>query len=272
MAWADAFTFANQILIAPTATHVGGITWNAPWQLPVPFGSGPTPPVYAQSFSIKPCGASGGAIPNKGMLPGEFYTNAIVTVHFDSISYIQQTSDDPLALNQLDPANPITACEQSVEINGKIVTTKGASWLYTSGSYSEQKRQVARGSPVKPQRGQASLCIPARSLSALAARSALRRQGQQRHHTVVRQGLAALGRHGNQDHRHDQRRNWSIRRVEVRFQLPTGPHSNATGGLDWNSFDFPDGSGTSILNSSDGSGKTPYKYVNFSSIFTGLLF
>lgn len=138
LAWSDAITFVNQVLVAPSAERLGLITWNAPLQFP-PIGLtgvNRTPPIYCQGFRIKPMGAGNAENlgTNAGLAPGEFFDTAFVTLRFESVSYINQAGDDPFNLNQLDPANPITACEQSVKLRGKMRTTKSKGWIYkTSG-------------------------------------------------------------------------------------------------------------------------------------------
>ncbi len=138
LAWSDAITFVNEVLVAPQAERVGLITWNAPLQFPSIglTGANSTPPIYCQGFRIRPQGAgnAGTITPNGGLAPGEFFDTAFVTLRFESVTYINQTGDDPGFLNQLDPENPITACEQSVKLRGKMRSTKGRGYVYkTSG-------------------------------------------------------------------------------------------------------------------------------------------
>ena len=109
------------------ATTVGPVTWIRPYRFPPAVAD-----LYAESFNIKPCGAGGSPIPNKGLAPGEFFTDAIVTVNFATPSESnQQGSNDPNNLQQLDPNNPITMCEQSIKIAGKMETRKAGSYMYT---------------------------------------------------------------------------------------------------------------------------------------------
>jgi hypothetical protein len=127
MAWLDAFTFADQIFGSARASVVGPITWTLPYRFPVAAAN-----LYAQRFSIKPCGASGSAIPNKGLAPGEYFTHAKVTVEFETPNATQSAAqDDPKNLQQLDPANPITMCEQSIKMAAKMETRKAGSYMYT---------------------------------------------------------------------------------------------------------------------------------------------
>ena len=57
---------------------------------------------------------------------------AVVTVTFQQIPWTFQGTDDPNNLSQLDPSNPITLCEQSVKMGGKMVTRKGSNYVYTA--------------------------------------------------------------------------------------------------------------------------------------------
>lgn len=128
MTWSDAFTFADQIFGSARATVVGPVTWLLPYRFPVANAN-----LYAARFSIKPCGASGSAVPFKGLAPGEFFTHAKVMVEFETPNATQQPSqDDKNNLQQLDPANPITMCEQSIKIAAKMETRKAGSYLFTS--------------------------------------------------------------------------------------------------------------------------------------------
>lgn len=129
MAWEDAFLFIDAVMFNATAVHVG------PWitNLPLKFPTGA--PMYANAFNIETCGADGSFIgPNEGLRPGEFFTHAIVTVQFDTPTFTWSAVDDPDGLQQLDPENPITFCEQSVKINAKMETRKGSTFRYASDS------------------------------------------------------------------------------------------------------------------------------------------
>jgi hypothetical protein len=132
LAWADAFLFADQIFGATQATIVGPVSWTLPWRFPVTNAN-----LYVTAFSIKPVGVLDNptSIPNKGLKPGEYYKNAIATVDFGTPPYTQQVStDDPKNLQQLDPNNPITMCEQSVKITGRMETRKAGSYLFSAFS------------------------------------------------------------------------------------------------------------------------------------------
>ena len=135
IAWSDVIQMLDAVLPAPIANSAGGITWVSPLQFPIVIND-MTRPTYAQSFTCVPCGL-GDANPNDiqfdGLNPGEFFSNAIFTVTFSSVLSIQQDGDDPSGFNQLDPLNPITLCEQSLEINDKVITSRGIGWKYVTG-------------------------------------------------------------------------------------------------------------------------------------------
>jgi hypothetical protein len=134
VAWDDAFTFIDEVMFSATATVVGPFTVN----LPLKFPTGA--PLYANAFRIQPCGSDGSvAGPNDGLRPGEFYTHAIITVQFDTPNLSWSAADDPTGLQQLDPANPITICEQAVKINANYETRPGSNYRYDSDSKAVNK-------------------------------------------------------------------------------------------------------------------------------------
>jgi uncharacterized Zn-binding protein involved in type VI secretion len=132
--WSQAANFTNAIINPIYTTVVGLITFHLPYQLPTAVCA---TPVYAQSFEVVPCGIDpelnvATVLPNRGLAPGEYFEWAIVTVTFNQIPWTFQGTDDPQNLSQLDPSNPITLCEQSVKMGGKMVTRKGSNYVYTS--------------------------------------------------------------------------------------------------------------------------------------------
>jgi hypothetical protein len=132
VAWSDAFTFADEVLGAAQARSVGAITWRLPYRFPVAAAN-----LYAQRFRIQPVGANGeiATLPYGGLAPGEYFTHAMITVEFGTPEEVQQQSqDDPQALHQLDPNNPITMCEQSVRAGAKTETRKAGSYIYDDDS------------------------------------------------------------------------------------------------------------------------------------------
>lgn len=130
LSWDNAFLFARDAVGYCTAIKIGPISLIVPYQLP-----SVNLPCYAQRFRVEPCGVGGGPAPTGGLSPGEFFSDAIVTIEFETPKSIQQFADDPQGLNQLDPGNPITMCEQSVELGGKMISRKGSQYRYdTSGN------------------------------------------------------------------------------------------------------------------------------------------
>lgn len=135
MLWSDAFRFVDDIFGKTNATTIGPITWQLPYKFPVTRA-----PLYAHRFNLEPMGLDRGGNPitlNKGLSPGEYWTHATVHVEFETPGYTQQTQDDPQHLNQLDPSNPITMCEQSIKMAAKTITHKGASFVYFDGKVAE---------------------------------------------------------------------------------------------------------------------------------------
>ncbi len=131
VSWSDAFTFADEMLGKTTATAVGPITWVTPYLFP---GSS-SARLYAQRFTMEPCGADGSLpIPTQGLKPGEFFTHAKVVVEFETPQMVYGPGDDPSSQNQLDPSNPITMCRQRVRSGGKMETRKNGSYVYDSTS------------------------------------------------------------------------------------------------------------------------------------------
>lgn len=131
MEWRYAFRFADDIFGSASASSVGPITWILPYRFP----AAPAP-LYAQRFTIEPIGvdAKGNPVSQlKGLAPGEYFTHAIVKVEFETPNAPQKESDDKNHQNQLDPANPVTVCEQSVKMGGKMETHKGGSYTYQDG-------------------------------------------------------------------------------------------------------------------------------------------
>lgn len=126
--WADAFTFYNQVLGYPSATAEGPITFYLAERFP------PEPSLIANRATIRPIGNnyehSTGS--DFGLVPGQFFKYCIVTVTFEVLPYIQENDDD--RLNQFDPNNPITLCEQSIQHGGKMVTLKSEGYEFDDGA------------------------------------------------------------------------------------------------------------------------------------------
>ena len=128
--WANAFTFVNEMLGRTSASTVGPVTYYLPYRFPTTSGVS----LYATSFEMEPCGSDGSAVPNKGLLPGEFFSHAKVTVQFTQPENpFDGTVQDPNGLNQLDPAEPITVAVGTVDSRGKVVTQKGGGYEFSDG-------------------------------------------------------------------------------------------------------------------------------------------
>lgn len=126
--WINAFNFIDKVMGSTNSTSIGFVTLKLPHQFP---GS-QTARMYASAFKCNPCGANGQPLgPGFGTRPGEFFTKAKVTITYKTPPYMQQPSDDPNNFNQLDPANPLTLCEQSIKLSGKMRTRKGSGYVYS---------------------------------------------------------------------------------------------------------------------------------------------
>jgi len=129
--WGNAYRFADDVFGLAYAGQVGPITWYTPWRYPYADAN-----LYASSFTIDPCGNDGLPIPaSAGLRPGDVFTHAIIKLTFATPSQTQSgRQDDPNKLHQLDPKNPLTMCEQSVKIGGKMQTKHSGSFLFPGGT------------------------------------------------------------------------------------------------------------------------------------------
>jgi hypothetical protein len=129
--WRNTFFFTNAILGPVTAVKIGPLSFFVPYQF-----HGADVPCYAQRWTVEPVGldeSTGLPISEptyKGLRAGEFWSHAIVTVEFEQVPWTFQGIDDPQGLNQLDPLNPLTYCEQQIKLGGKMVTRKGMNYVY----------------------------------------------------------------------------------------------------------------------------------------------
>lgn len=136
--WADAFTFADQVMgrVARPAVKTPGVnfTANAPWLFPGVVPGNSAARLYASDFEIEPIGQNGQPLPAYfGLRPGEFFSHALVSVTFETPNVSWSALDDPNGLQQLDPDNPITLCEQSIRFGGQLRTRKGSGYVYSDG-------------------------------------------------------------------------------------------------------------------------------------------
>ena len=268
VSWSNALTFVNEVLVSPAATVVGLVSWNAPYQFPVQFG-GLAPSLYVQAFDIQPCGASATPVPTGGLAPGEYYTFAIVTLQFESVLAIQQASDDPNNLNQLDPENPITACEQSVKLGGKMTTVKGRGYKYqTSGN-------PIPGDMAVPST-EARLILKFPRIPYLPWEFVAPYIGKVNQDVTLGCAKGALLLDG-MDTDVTPSVNGTIQQklvLEFAVNLPADPGGGGAGavGTDWNSVPLNDGTGGWDLAVSTTGGVPPIGYVDFRTIFNYIQF
>lgn len=128
--WSDAFVFHDDVLGFPKGVK-GSMVYQIPWRFP----GAPLAPMYAISCDIEPIGAGGAALPAPyGVMPGQFFPNAICTVEFATRQFLQVYTDDPGFVNQLDPSNPIIFCTQTIKGGGRLDHVKGINYVYDDGS------------------------------------------------------------------------------------------------------------------------------------------
>jgi hypothetical protein len=132
----NAYTFLNAIVNPVNQVTIGTVTYSLPYQLPATISA---TPIFAQSFDVKHVGVrrdlATGPATYGGLAAGEFFSHSVVTIGFEQLAYSTDAAgQDPNGLNQLDPDNPITWCEQSVKINAKMETRKGINYQYASDS------------------------------------------------------------------------------------------------------------------------------------------
>lgn len=267
MPWGVGLTFVNQLIPSPTCLATGQISWSPPYQFPI-FINGQIRALYAQNWDLIPCGYNGTPATDSGLAPGDYFSTALVTVGFDSVNSIQQTNDDPNNSNQLDPGNPLTACEQSIDVVGKVTTRKGAGFKYTAGSFSG--KPVPGDIPVHLNEAKLVLKFPRIPLlpwqliqpyvnkinnTAIlnCAKGSLLLEGMTTIITPSPDGSIAQN-------------------LGLKFAFNPDPTGNSATGMDWNSFPVPDGSGYALIAAAGGGGQTPYNYVEFAQIFEGISF
>jgi hypothetical protein len=114
--WSDRETFINQAL----GLTSGGSGWplpQIPWDCPFQPNSG----LLASSFSCVPHTVRDDVSPTDNTVEGHFLY-AHIQIGFERPRYDFQT---PTAQNQIDIANPILFCEQSVEYSGRTLVREG---------------------------------------------------------------------------------------------------------------------------------------------------
>lgn len=271
--WQDADLLTQGLVGAAKTLHIGPISWTVPYQYPGLIG-GRQRPIYCQSFEIVPCGAGGTLGSTGGLSPGEFYQFAKVTAQFDSLSFLSQVSDDPNSLNQLDPSNPITACEQTCDIIGQLVTVKGRRFEYGTSSFSTSGTWA--GTPVPIDR--ALLRNQVRITAKFPRVPYLPWQLIQPYVGKVNNAPLFACVKGSM-----MLEGWGTvltpmtdgslgQAVTLKWAFNPDWTGNTINGMDFNCMDYPDGSGYAIVGDRAGTGMRPYQYVNFALIFASLSF
>ena len=116
VAWSDRETFINEALGLTTGSS-GWPTPQVPWDCPFQPNSG----LLASSFSCEPHTVKDSVSPSDNTVEGH-YENAHIQIGFERPRYDFQT---PTVQNQIDVANPILFCEQSIEYSGRTVVREG---------------------------------------------------------------------------------------------------------------------------------------------------
>jgi hypothetical protein len=264
--WDLAFTFVSQLLPAPFAPGQNFIQWTAPAQLPISLTGRANPPLYCQSWECVPCGTDGTAASFGGLPSGDFFTTALVTAEFSTPDAIQQAGDDPNNLNQLDPSNPITACEQSIQQTAKVITRKGAAFTYASGSFS--------GKPVPGEipllQPEVRLILKFPRIPMLPWQLLQPFVGKINSSPILNCATGSLlleecptvvtpGSDGSLQ-----------QNLGLSFQFNPDPTGTSSMGVSWNVFPCPDGTYAPIQSAAGGNG--PYTSANFSQIFQAINF
>jgi hypothetical protein len=140
VAWEDAFTFADDVMGYGTAVVVGPVSYSIPWKFPGAVNA----KLYASGCRVTPIGAKQDVLADgSGLVPGQYFKYAKVVVDFSTPSFTQDPSDDPANLNQLDPANPITYCEQSIESGGTMETRSKGGYEFADGDLTKVRHDLA---------------------------------------------------------------------------------------------------------------------------------
>jgi hypothetical protein len=114
--WTDREAFINQALGLTTGSS-GWPTPQVPWDCPFQPNSG----LLASSFSCVPHTIQGSISASDNTVAGHFLY-AHIQIGFERPRY---DFDTPTAQNQIDIANPILFCEQSVEYSGRTLVRDG---------------------------------------------------------------------------------------------------------------------------------------------------
>ena len=269
MDWTLAGTFIGQLIPASSGTP-GSIIWNPPFAITYALGARIVP-LYAQSFSCRPIGYRGTPATGGGLGFGDYFSDAMITVGFESTTMVQAgtSTDDPSGNNQLDPTNPITACEQSIQSTGKVETGPGGKWTYQSALLWSGKPVEGDVYTIRPE--VRILCkfprIPFLPWQLL--QPYIGKINKTAILNCVKGSLLLEGAPTVITPNMDGSISQSL---GLAFAFSPDPTGATIKGMDWNSQPFPDGSGYDIVVSSGDSTKSPYSYAEFADIFTAIDF
>ena len=275
MPWESAFTFMSQLLPAPSASTINSILWTSPYQLPISLSGAPA---FHSMPRISIASPSDGTATRRQISDFQqaiFFNGRCITVNFETPTAIQQISDDPGGLNQLDPANPLTFCEQSIQQTSKIVTRKGSGFTYNGGSFN--------GKPVPGDipllQPEAKLLLKFPKIPVLAWQLFQPYIGKLNLNPILNCVKGALALEGVHSIITPGTDGSFAQNLGLSFAYngdPTGTVAySITGnliptGMDWNKFPVPDGT-YALIQAVGGSNLPPYAYVDFAQIFYTLL-
>jgi hypothetical protein len=269
MPWSLAGTFIGQLIPASSANTPGSIVWTPPFAITYRLGLR-TVSLYAQSFSCKPMGWNGTPAAGGGLGFGDFFSTAKIVVEFESTRMIQGgIDDDPSGLNQLDPNNPITACEQSVQATGKVVTQANGAFTYQSGLLWAGKTVTVPVGLIQPE---VRLLLKFPRIPLLPWQLLQPYIGKVNSQPVLGCVKGSLLLESaptvitpNMDGSLSQS-------LGLAFAFNPDPTGKTLTGMDWNSFPYPDGSGYDIIVGKASPNPTPYSYADFTQIFQTINF
>lgn len=263
--WSITFTFLANLIPSPTATTPGSIIWTPPYQLPISLTGRPAVPLYAQSYRCKPKGYNGTPATNAGLSPGDYYSVAFIDVQFETPSAIQQFGDDPQNLNQLDPNNPITACEQSIQMISKIETRPGSAYTY-----------VTTGQPVPGQIGinrpEVRIVCKFPRIPVLPWQLFQPYVGKINSVAILNCVVGSLLLEGTTTVYTPGTDGSIAQNLGLMFAFNPDPTGASLTGSNWNTQPLPDGSGYSLIQGAGGSNPPPYTSADFRQIFNTIQF
>jgi hypothetical protein len=265
MPWSLAGSFIGQLIPPVSASTPGSIVWNPPFAITYRLGTRLVP-VYAQSYACQPMGYNGTPAAGGGLGFGDFFSTAKITVEFESSRMIQASGDDPSNLNQLDPNNPITACEQSIQSIAKVDTVEGGSYSYTSGAFSGQPVNI----PMTVNRPEVRLLCKFPRIPLIPWQLIQPYIGKINNTAILNCVKGSLLLEGAPTVITGGMDGSISQSLGLAFAFNPDPTGATITGMDWNSQPFPDGSGYSVV--SGGGSVTPYHYAEFSQIFQTINF